>query len=107
MPWISLDDLFKVIDLSLTNNQLAGPVNVVAPEIITNEKFTKELAEAVSRPAMIPVPELLLKTIFGEMAKEMFMSSTRVIPEVLSKMKYEFKQPALRSALVSLLQKKY
>ncbi|HHB74995.1 MAG TPA: TIGR01777 family protein, partial [Desulfobulbus sp.] len=66
MPWIHIEDLCRIMLLSMKNEQLSGPVNAVAPNPVTNRAFTRALAQALHRPALFPVPGFLLKMVLGE-----------------------------------------
>ncbi|MEP7340880.1 MAG: TIGR01777 family oxidoreductase [Acidobacteriota bacterium] len=100
-PWIHLADIVGIIRHALINPQVTGPVNGVAPGIVNNADFTRELAAALHRPTFFPVPEFALKILMGEMA-EVVLASHRVIPQVALDTGYEFKHPNLKPALESL-----
>jgi hypothetical protein len=80
---------------------MSGPVNGVAPEAVTNAEFTRELARALHRPAFLPVPELALRVLVGEMAEVLF-DSQRVVPAAALAAGYEFHHPLLAQALEDL-----
>lgn len=101
MSWIHLDDLVGIIQHAL-QNPLRGPVNGTAPNPVTNEEFTKELAHALHRPAVFPVPAFMLKTMFGEMS-EVMLASQRVLPEAAEAAGYQFRYPQLAPALANIL----
>lgn len=103
MSWIAIDDLLQIIDFCLQNPQLSGPVNVVTPEPVTNLQFTKALGEVVSRPTVLPLPESMVRLIFGEMGDEMILSSARAVPRKLENAGYQFLYPNLRTALQKLI----
>jgi NAD dependent epimerase/dehydratase family enzyme len=69
---------------------------------VTNAEFTRELAAALHRPAIFPIPEFALHLLFGEMAQIVY-ASQRAIPEAALAAGYEFRFPALNSALLDLL----
>jgi uncharacterized protein (TIGR01777 family) len=98
MPWIHLEDAVGLIEFAISSSMLRGAVNATAPNPVTNREFTRELASALHRPAMFPVPKLALRLLFGEMA-EMLYASQRVIPEVAIGAGYEFRFPDLHAAL--------
>ena len=77
-------------------------MNATAPQPVTNAEFTKELAAALHRPAIFPVPSFALKFLFGEMA-EVILGSQRVLPQAAQSAGYRFEYPELRPALVRLL----
>jgi uncharacterized protein len=95
MSWIVLDDLTAAIRFLLTAEQLRGPVNAVSPEPVTNAEFTKALGKALSRPTLFAVPAFAARAAFGEMADEVLLSSSRVIPEKLKVAGFKFVFPDL------------
>lgn len=97
--WILVEDLLRVVELALQEDQLHGAVNAVSPEPITNAGFTKVLARALHRPAFLPMPALVVKLIFGEMGREVLLASARVRPERLLEIGFEFCFPDLDAAL--------
>jgi uncharacterized protein (TIGR01777 family) len=105
MSWITLDDTVGAIYHALTNEDLRGPVNVVAPNPVTNSEFTKRLGDALSRPTLLPVPVFALRLAFGEMADALLLSSMRVEPLRLKESGYVFQYPELEGALRHLLGK--
>jgi uncharacterized protein (TIGR01777 family) len=102
MSWIHVDDVIGLIRFALENSTIRGPMNATAPQPVTNAEFTKELAAALHRPAIFPVPRFALKLLFGEMA-EVILGSQRVIPQAARAAGFQFEYPELRPALVRLL----
>ena len=101
-PWIHIEDIAGIFLHALMSPDVDGPINGVAPGIVTNEEFTRELAATLNRPVFFPVPELALRVLMGEMA-EVVTASQRVVPQVALDTGYQFKYPNLRPALESLL----
>ena len=101
-PWIHIEDVVGIFLHALMSPAVDGPINGVAPGIVTNEEFTRELAAALNRPAFFPVPQFALRALMGEMA-EIVTASQRVVPQVALDTGYRFKYPNLRPALESLL----
>jgi uncharacterized protein len=102
--WIHVDDIVGAVHHSLRNESLDGPINLVGPNPAHNTEFTQILASVLHRPAIFPVPAFALELIFGEMAaREMLLSSQRVLPEKLLGSGYKFRYPELRSALKNLI----
>jgi uncharacterized protein (TIGR01777 family) len=97
MSWIHLDDLVGIICHAL-DNPVSGAVNGTAPNPVTNTDFTSELARALHRPAIFPVPEFAIKTIFGEMAG-IVLASQRILPKAAEGAGYQFRYPQLGPAL--------
>jgi hypothetical protein len=104
MPWIHADDVAALVEFALDHPTLAGPVNAVAPNPVTNSEFTRALERALHRPALLPVPGFALKLLFGEMS-QILMESQRVIPRAALDAGFVFRFPELRAALADLLSK--
>lgn len=105
MSWIAIDDLIGVIDYALTNETVNGAINAVAPNPVTNLEFTRALGNVLKRPTIFPVPAIVIRTIFGEMADALLLSSTRVHPAKLIGASYAFRYPELEGALHRVLEK--
>jgi len=104
MSWIALEDAVGVIQRALITKTLSGPVNAVSPYPVTNFEFTQALARALDRRARFPMPALIARLVFGEMAKELLLASTRVEPIRLIATGYRFRHPELESALRHMLE---
>ena len=102
MPWVHVDDVVGLIELALEDEELRGPLNLVAPSAATNAELTRALGRALRRPALMIVPTLALKLMFGGMS-ETLLSSQRVIPTAARKAGYRFRYPSLDDALADLL----
>jgi uncharacterized protein (TIGR01777 family) len=98
MAWIHLQDVVDLISFALSTPELTGAVNATAPNPVTNVAFTRELAHALHRPAILPVPRFALNLLFGEMAS-VISASQRVMPEAASRLGFQFRYPLLRTAL--------
>lgn len=103
MSWISLPDAAGAICHLLENESVQGPVNLVAPNPVTNAGFTQALGNALHRPAVMPVPAFALRLLFGEMADAALLASDRVEPKRLKISGYRFQHPDLEPALLELL----
>jgi uncharacterized protein (TIGR01777 family) len=101
MSWIHVEDLVSMIDFAL-RTPIEGAVNASAPNPVTNGEFTDELAHAVHRPAIFPVPLFALKLLFGEMA-EIVYASQRALPEAATRAGFEFRFPEVGPALRDLV----
>ena len=97
VPWISLEDWLRASEF-LLEQEIAGPVNIVGPEPVTNAVFTETLGRVLHRPTLTFVPGFALKVGLGEFAGEA-LRSQRVIPGVLSRAGFEWRHPTLESAL--------
>ncbi|MFO0968307.1 MAG: TIGR01777 family oxidoreductase [Gemmataceae bacterium] len=105
MSWIALDDALGCIRHALSAHGLRGPVNAVAPHPVTNREFTRTLGRILRRPTIFPMPRFMARLAFGEMADELLLASTRVMPRVLLASGYRFLFGDLENALRHLLGK--
>jgi uncharacterized protein (TIGR01777 family) len=99
MSWIALQDLLGVIEHVIYAPHIAGPVNAVAPQAVTNQEFTQALARRLKRPALFPLPESVVRAVFGEMGEALLLASSRVAPKALIASGYSFVCPSIDSAL--------
>lgn len=105
MSWITLRDVLAAIEHLLADEQARGPVNLCSPGPVTNRQFTAALGQALRRPAFLPVPRFALRLMWGEMADQALLASTRCIPKQLSDMGFQFNDPLLPDALTRILGK--
>ncbi|BFM16414.1 TIGR01777 family oxidoreductase [Maricurvus nonylphenolicus] len=103
LSWIHRDDLIAALLFCLSHKTLSGPINLTAPEPVTNQEFTRLLATALERPALLPMPAWLVQVLFGEMGDELLLSGQRVIPAVLEASGFKFKYPSMAQALDACL----
>lgn len=103
MSWIHVQDLVAAVLHLMKQGPLDGPVNMVAPQPVTNAEFTRTLGTVLSRPTVFPVPAFVIQAIFGQMAREVLLSSQRVQPTKLTTSGFTFQYPGLRLAVESLL----
>jgi uncharacterized protein len=99
MSWVALDDVVGAIDFAITSDRLAGAVNVVAPNPVTNAEFTQELGHALHRPAVASVPGFALRLAYGEMGEAVLLASQRVMPTALERAGFPFRHPTLHDAM--------
>ena len=102
MPWIHLDDEVEGIVFCL-ENEIEGPVNLVAPESVRNAQFTKAVGKAIKRVTPFAAPAFGLKLLLGDFAKEGLLASARVVPQVLLDAGYEFKYPTIEKAMFEIV----
>jgi uncharacterized protein len=103
MSWIDVQDMVGGIQHILKNEVLRGPVNMVAPEPVTNAEFAKTLASVLGRPAIFPMPAFAAKLAFGEMGEELLLGSQKVEPGKIVGSRYQFRYRELRGSLEGLL----
>ena len=102
MSWIHIDDVVDAFTHALNTPSMHGPLNVSAPNPVTNAEFTRALARVLSRPALFTVPTFALRIVMGELA-EFALASSRMQPERLQESGFSFEwqhiEPALRDLL--------
>ena len=103
IPWIGIDDLVGIFVLALTDDDAPAVMNAAAPAPVRQADYAATLARVLGRPAKIPVPAFGPKLVLGDMADEMLLASTRVLPEAATTHGYTFHQPTLDEALRTLL----
>jgi uncharacterized protein len=103
MPWLSIDDAVGIIHHAIADRSLAGPLNAVAPEPVTNRELTGTLAHVLHRPAVASVPAPALRLALGELADAALLASARVLPSRLEAAGYRFRHPTLEAGLRHLL----
>jgi uncharacterized protein len=103
MSWITLDDDLDAILHVIATESLAGPVNLTAPNPVTNEEFTKTLGAVVRRPTVLPTPMPALKLVYGGELVDTLLGSQRVASDRLRQSGFEFAHPELDGALRAVL----
>ena len=99
ISWIALDDAVSAIKLAIDRQTIHGPLNVVSPNPVTNEEFTKTLGHVLNRPTALAMPAFAARLAFGEMADEMLLASQKVIPKKLTSAGFQFQYPQLEAAM--------
>lgn len=97
--WIGLEDVLGAMLFLLFSDSVSGPVNLTAPEPVTNRAFAKILARLLNRPALLPLPAVGVKILFGQMGEESLLASQRALPAKLEAAGFEFLHPRLEQAL--------
>lgn len=97
--WIHIDDLIQGILFLMQPPSVTGPVNFVAPQIVSQRTFAHTLAKAMHRPLLLTIPKPVVKLMFGQMGEELLLSGQRVLPKRLSELQFQFKYPTLLAAL--------
>jgi uncharacterized protein (TIGR01777 family) len=99
VSWVALDDVVSAIKLAINDQSVRGPVNIVSPNPVTNEEFTRTLGHLLNRPTALAIPAFAARLAFGEMADEMLLAGQKVLPKKLLSLGFEFKYPELETAL--------
>ena len=65
MPWLGIDDVIDILHRATFEKSWEGPLNLTAPETVTNREFSETLGHVLHRPALLPVPTFVVKALFG------------------------------------------
>lgn len=99
ISWVALEDAVNAIKLAIADQSIQGPLNVVSPNPVTNEEFTKTLGHVLNRPTALHMPAFAARLAFGEMADEMLLVSQRVMPKKLVAAGFQFQFPDVEKAI--------
>lgn len=100
--WIHVEDWVSMTLWALERVQLSGPINLTAPNPVTNAQFARALGRVLKRPAIVPAPAFALRAALGEMAGALVLSGQRVIPERATEGGFRFRYPDLEGALAAI-----
>ncbi len=103
VSWVTLNDLIGGVHHALMTETLRGPVNLTAPNPVTNREFGRTLAGVLNRPYLLTIPAPALRLLFGELADAALLASIRVQPARLTAAGYKFDHPDLAAGLGSVL----
>lgn len=104
LSWIHIDDLTRVIELSLTTT-IEGPHNATTPNPVTQRDFTRALARTLHRPAVFTIPASVLRLALGPAADDLMLSGQRVLPERLLASGFTYQHPEIEGALREILRR--
>lgn len=104
-PWVSLRDVVDAIRFAILRDELSGPVNVVAPEAVSNAEFTRTLGRVLRRPTWVRVPAFKIKLLLGDFGREGLLGGAYVVPRKLQDAGFPFRDPDLELALRTMLGK--
>ncbi|MPY80709.1 MAG: TIGR01777 family protein [Actinophytocola sp.] len=102
MPWLSLPDAVAAIQFLVEHAEISGPVNMCAPNPVTNRDFTKALGRTLGRPAPWFAPKTALRLVLGDAADEMLLAGQHALPGKLTDAGFEFRHPTLETALAAV-----
>src|ERR1051325_530771 len=95
MSWIDREDALRLVDWAISTPGARGVYNATAPEPLRNRDFSRVLARALHRPALLPTPPFALRLLFGEMADEALLASQRAVPRRALDDGFQFHRPTL------------
>lgn len=103
IPWIHMTDVVRAIEFLIENTDIAGPVNLTAPQPSESRDFYRTLAQYLHRPLWFRIPPFIITSLFGEMGKELLLTSQRVLPAVLLHHGFKFQFENIGEALSNIL----
>jgi len=103
MSWIALNEIPPIMEHLIGQEAISGPVNVVAPQSVSNKEFTKHFGAALHRPAIFPMPAFAVKLLFGEMGETCLLKGQNAVPKVLNDSRYSFKYATIDAGLKAAL----
>ena len=98
VSWVHRDDWTAMVSWALTTEAVSGPLNITAPNPVTNGEFARMLGRVLRKPALMPAPAFALRAVLGEMA-DALVTGQRVLPAKASELGFGFSYPLLESAL--------
>jgi uncharacterized protein (TIGR01777 family) len=104
LSWIHIEDEVRAIQFALTNEQAEGPLNLAAPNPVTNSEMAKKIGEVMGRPSFVPAPGFAIKMALGEMSV-LVLQGQRAVPAKLQALGFQFKYETIEPALRDLLDK--
>jgi uncharacterized protein len=99
LSWIALEDVVGAIHFALRSERVRGPLNLTAPEPVTNAAFTRVLGRVLRRPTLAAVPAPVVRAVFGQMGEESLLAGASVVPRALLDAGFRFRWPGLEEAL--------
>ena len=103
MSWIHLDDLVSIIMYCIEHNNLSGAINGTSPYPVTNQDFTKVLGKVLKRPTIVPMPDVFVKLIMGQMGEELLLAGKKILPVKILDAGYIFQYEKLENALKNVV----
>jgi len=103
VSWVHTEDVTGMMLAALADERWSGPVNATAPDPASNRELARVLGRVLGRPALLPVPALALRALYGEMA-EIVTGGARVLPAKALVLGYQFAYPRLEPALRAALE---
>ena len=103
LTWISVEDVVKAIDFLTNISDINGPVNITAPNSVSQEAFANALAKHLKRPRLFTIPKQMIQLGFGELGNELLLKGQNIYPKKLDELGYEWKHPTIDKCFKSML----
>ena len=104
MSWIHRDDWIAMVRWALADSSVSGPVNMTAPQPVTNREMADAIGRALRRPSILPAPAFALRLALGEMADAMILNGQRVLPALAQSRGFKFRYETIDAALRAIYQ---
>lgn len=105
MSWIHVEDLARITEFCISNEKVRGVINLTSPNPLQSKDFFKFIGENMHRPSWFHIPGTIIKNLFGEMGRELFLTSQKVLPQTLINSNFQFNYPLLNTALNQIFNK--
>jgi len=99
MSWVALNEIPYVVDHLIKTDKMMGAVNAVSPQAVSNAQFTGILSRVIRRPAVLPVPGVVIRLLFGEMGQSLLLEGAHILPRRLQDSGYQFRYADLKDVL--------
>lgn len=104
--WIHIDDATAIVAACIEQEDFAGAINLVAPEVVNNQQFAQCMSEVFKRPKLPPMPAALVRLLFGEIADAALLASANIQSRRLEELNVNLKYPTLRESLQALIRER-
>lgn len=101
--WVHIDDVISGFYFLIENKNASGVYNLTSPNPVTNDNFTKALGNVLNRPTFFPMPELIVKILFGEMGEALLLHGQKVLPKKMQEVGFKFRHPKIENALQDVI----
>jgi uncharacterized protein (TIGR01777 family) len=101
-PWIHVRDFVSLIVTAVQDDRYSGPINAVAPDVVTSKRFARALGRALRRPAILPTPAAALRAVFGD-AAVVLLASQRLEPAAARRQGFVWECPSIDAALLDVV----
>lgn len=106
ISWVALDEIPRIMRHLINAENIFGAMNIVSPHAVSNLEFTKALGKIICRLTVFPMPDFIVKLLFGEMGETLLLGGQKVRPKKLIDSGYQFQFSSIEDALIQSIQNK-
>jgi uncharacterized protein (TIGR01777 family) len=105
VSWIHGEDFCRAIEWIMTHNALYGPINVAAPQPLTNRDFLRAARRAMGQPIGLPASRWMLEVgaLIRGTETELLLKSRRVVPGKLLESGFTFRYERCLDAVTAIV----